>query len=79
MPKLKVLSGKDILKILESFGFLVVSQKGSHIKLQRINDSKKQILVIPNHPELDKGTIRAIFNQVSKYISEQELKSYFYS
>lgn len=79
MPKLKVLSGKDIVKILESFDFRAVSQKGSHIKLQRANDSHKQILVIPNHPELDRGTIKAIFNQASKYISEQELRSRFYS
>lgn len=79
MPKLKVLSGKDIVKILEHFNFCVVSQKGSHIKLQRAEDYHKQILVIPNHPELDRGTIKAIFNQASKYISEQELGPYFYN
>ncbi|MCD6492457.1 MAG: type II toxin-antitoxin system HicA family toxin [Archaeoglobaceae archaeon] len=33
MPKLRVLSGKEIVKILSKFGFEVVSQRGSHVKL----------------------------------------------
>lgn len=36
MPKLKVLSGQDVIKILSVFGFLVVSQKSSHAKLAGI-------------------------------------------
>jgi len=55
MPKLKVLSGKDIVKILEGFGFASFHQKGSHIKLSRIiQDNIKQTLTIPLHDKLDK-------------------------
>ena len=36
MPKLRVLSGKDVVAILESFGFLIQSQQGSHLKLRRM-------------------------------------------
>ena len=78
MPKLKVLSGKDILKILESFDFEVISTKGSHVKLRRVLKGIKQTLTIPDHKELDKGTLRAIFNQASKYIPAEELKEFFY-
>lgn len=78
MPKLKVLSAKDIIKILESFDFKVVSQKGSHVKLRRVLKGIKQTLTIPDHKELDKGTLRAIFNQASKYVSAEELKEFFY-
>jgi predicted RNA binding protein YcfA (HicA-like mRNA interferase family) len=78
MPKLKVLSSKDVIKILESFDFEVVSQKGSHVKLRRVLKGIKQTLTIPAHKELDKGTIRAIFNQASKYIPAEELKEFFY-
>lgn len=35
MPRLKVLSGEDVIRILESFNFIVVAQKGSHVKLRR--------------------------------------------
>lgn len=81
MPKFKILSGKEVIKIFETFGFQIVNQKGSHIKLRRIvgKDNIKQILTIPNHQELDKGTIKAIYSQSLKYISESELRKYFYS
>lgn len=79
MPKLKVLSGEEVIKIFEFFGFSVVGQKGSHIKLRRIvEDDLKQTLTIPNHQELDKGTLKAIYNQSLKYISESDLRKYFY-
>jgi len=80
MPKLRILSGQDIVEILKTFDFLIVGQKGSHIKLKRIiNGDLKQTLTIPNHDELDKGTIKAIYNQALKYITEKELREYFYS
>jgi len=80
MPKLKNLSGEDIIKIFNNFGFFIVSQKGSHVKLKRIAGGEiKQTLTIPNHSELDKGTIKAIYNQSLKYISENDLRGYFYN
>jgi predicted RNA binding protein YcfA (HicA-like mRNA interferase family) len=78
MPKLKVLSGKDIIKILSKFGFVIQSQKGSHIKLSRTTPSQRQVLVIPNHNEVDIGTLKAIFRQANKYISEKDLFPHFY-
>lgn len=80
MPKLKRLSGQDVFKILALFGFVIAGQKGSHIKLVRtLPDGSKQPLTIPAHPELDKGTLKAIMRQASRYIPETELKPHFYS
>lgn len=80
MPKLKRLSGQDTIKIFASFGFNVAGQKGSHVKLARIlADGSKQPLTIPAHSELDKGTLKAIIRQASRYIPETELKPHFYS
>ncbi|MCD6573393.1 MAG: type II toxin-antitoxin system HicA family toxin [Thermoplasmata archaeon] len=79
MSKLKLLSGKEIIKIFSKFGFEMVSQRGSHIKLRRVlEDGTKQTLTIPVHEELDKGTIKAIFRQALRYIPEEELRPYFY-
>jgi len=79
MPKLKTLSGGEVVKIFSRFGFEVLSQRGSHVKLRRvISDGTKQTLTIPLHEELDKGTLRAIFRQALRYIPEDELKPYFY-
>ena len=79
MPKLRILSGKEVVKIFSNFGFEVVSQKGSHVKLRRIlPEGIKQTLTVPLHDELDKGTLKAIIRQASRYIPEEDLKPYFY-
>jgi predicted RNA binding protein YcfA (HicA-like mRNA interferase family) len=49
MPKLRRLSGAQVFSIFLSFGFVQAGQKGSHIKLAREVDGKRQILTIPNH------------------------------
>lgn len=80
MPGLKILSGQEVVKIFLVFGFSVAVQKGSHIKLTRIiPGGARQTLTVPNHSELDKGTIRAIYRQALRYVPEGELRSYFYS
>ncbi len=79
MPKLKRLSGKDVVRICSRFGFEIASQRGSHVKLRRfLSDGTKQTLTIPMHEELDKGTISAIFRQALRFIPEEELRSQFY-
>lgn len=79
MPKMRVLSGQDVISIFESFGFSVVKQKGSHTKIRREHNEIRQTLTIPNHKELDRGTLRAIYNQALKYISEKELRGSFFT
>jgi predicted RNA binding protein YcfA (HicA-like mRNA interferase family) len=79
MPMLKALSGKEVIKIFVLFGFIKTAQKGSHVKLARVlPDNTRQTLTIPNHAELDKGTLKAIYRQALRYIPENELKSHFY-
>jgi len=80
MPKLRGLSGQDLLRILESFGFAVHSRRGSHAKLRRIGpDGEKQTLTIPLHRELDTGTLRAILRQASRYLPMVELRRHFFT
>jgi len=80
MPKLRVLSGDDVVKIFEQLGFRVANQKGSHVKLKRkLNNNTEQTLTIARHKELDKGTLKAIYNQSLKYVPESDLRDYFYS
>ena len=80
MPKLKILSGKDIVEIFISLGFAIAGQKGSHVKLKRyVAKDSMQTLTIPLHVELDKGTLKAIYRQALRYIPQNELMGYFYS
>lgn len=79
MLKLKILDSQEIINILESFGFEIISQKGSHIKLVKQTTFQRQVLTIPNHKELKRGTIKAIFNQASRFVSSEELEKHFYT
>ena len=56
--KYPVLPPSKIIKVLENFGFKYVSQKGSHIKYS----DGKNIVIIPNHSEVAKGTLKSILS-----------------
>jgi predicted RNA binding protein YcfA (HicA-like mRNA interferase family) len=78
MPRLRRLSGPDVVSILSEFGFRVVSQRGSHVKLGRQTPEGRQVLTIPAHQELDAGTVRAILRQAGRFVPEEELRQHFY-
>lgn len=80
MPKLKTLSGGDVVKIISLFGFEIEAQRGSHVKLRRFLPSgTRQTLTIPMHDEMDKGTLKAIYRQALRYLTEDQLRPHFYS
>jgi len=68
MSKLPVVSGRDCVKALEKMGFYFKRQEGSHIVLRR-DDPFSQVIV-PNHRELDRGTLRAIIRQAGMSVDE---------
>jgi predicted RNA binding protein YcfA (HicA-like mRNA interferase family) len=63
MQKLPRLSGKEVVKILKKIGFLPVRQRGSHIILTKQTEQGKKAIVVPNHREIDKGTLLEIIRQ----------------
>jgi len=78
--KLRRLSGTDVVRILGQFGFLRLSQRGSHVKLRRVlSTGGKQTLVVPLHDELDRGTLGALFKQASTFIPDEELAPHFFT
>lgn len=80
MGRLRALSGGQALAILRSFGFHVDDQRGSHVKLRRATpDGSRQTLVVPNHDDLDKGTLLAIFRQASRFIPVADLRPHFFA
>jgi len=58
MPKLPVVSGKQVVKALQKSGFVIVSQKGSHIKLRRQLANRTEAVIVPNHKSIKPGTLR---------------------
>lgn len=80
MPRLKRLSGDDVVRILSRWGFQPRSQRGDHVKLARTGPTgNRQILTVPRHRELDTGTLHAIFRQATRFIPADDLASDFYT
>jgi predicted RNA binding protein YcfA (HicA-like mRNA interferase family) len=61
VTKLPRVSGRECVDALARAGFVVRRQSGSHIVLRRTEPFAQ--LVVPDHPELDRGTLRAIIRQ----------------
>ena len=76
--KYPVLSGKAIIKALQSLGYYQVSQRGSHVKLKKSYPEGEHTLVVPLHKELDKGTLSSIINRARKYIPEEDIMEAIY-
>ena len=68
MSRLPVLSGQKCIKILSKAGFYLKRQEGSHITLRRDNPFGQ--VVVPDHKELDRGTLRAIIRQTGLSLEE---------
>ena len=63
MGRLRVLSGREVCRILQQHGFVEVRQRGSHIVMQRRTDTGGITVPIPDHRELAIGTLLSIIRQ----------------
>lgn len=63
MGKLRILSGRDVCRILEQHGFQIVRQRGSHMVMQRRTDVGTITVPVPDHAEIKIGTLQAIIRQ----------------
>ncbi len=64
MPKLPILSGKELIKILSKIGFQHIRTTGSHAILNKFDKEKGKVTVpVPLHKELAKGTLKSIMRQ----------------
>lgn len=71
MPK--TFSGKVVVKILcRTFGFYFISQRGSHVKLQKKLGNRTITTVVPMHRELARGTLLGILR-----LAEVEEKDFY--
>lgn len=62
MPKLPILSGKEVIKALGRLGYEIDHQTGSHVIL-RNREPPHRRLTVPNHREMAVGTLLAIIKQ----------------
>jgi len=60
-PKLPVVSGRDLIKVLTSICFSTVRIRGSHCTLKR-----RGKITVPLNKELKKGTLKSILRAVER-------------
>ena len=64
--KYPILTPKQITSALEKIGFIFVKQRGSHMKYQK----GQYTVIIPNHSEVAKGTLKSILNMANIELDE---------
>lgn len=65
MARLPQVSGRDVIKLLESFGYFIARRKGSHVQLRRMTASGQHNVTAPDHKNVAKGTLSDILAAVS--------------
>ena len=68
MGKLSVISGKNLVRFLEQFGWETARQKGSHIIM--VKSGEIVTLSIPDYKEVAKGTLRSLLRSAGITIEE---------
>jgi predicted RNA binding protein YcfA (HicA-like mRNA interferase family) len=75
MPKAPVISGKELIKILERIGFMIVRINGSH---HRLKHPDGRITTVPVHKNIDlpRGLLRKIIKEDLELEVEDFFKKY---
>ncbi len=60
-------SGRDLARALEAFGYTVTRQTGSHLRLTTQQGGEHHI-TIPAHAQLRVGTLAAILGEVARHV-----------
>ena len=63
MAKMRILSGRDVCRILAQHGYEEIRQRDSHIIMQKKIEESTITIPIPNHKEIRPGTLMSIIRQ----------------
>ena len=77
-PRLRTLSGRDVVRALGQVGFEVKRTRGSHATLSKRTAPGAQTLTVPLHRELAPGTLHAIYRQALKFVAAEDLRPLFF-
>lgn len=65
-----VVSGRDVIKALSKTGFRVIRQRGSHVRLEKVEAGETIKLTVPLHKTLKKGTLRRIISDAELTVED---------
>ncbi len=69
MPTLPRVSGREAVRALTAFGYEVVRQRGSHIRL-RHREGRRPPLTVPDHREIKTGLLHRLIHDAGLTVEE---------
>ena len=72
LARLRVLSGREVCRILAAYGFAEVRRRGSHVVMQKADAKGTVTVPVPVHGKLRTGTLMSIIRQSGVPRSEFE-------
>jgi predicted RNA binding protein YcfA (HicA-like mRNA interferase family) len=70
VTRYSILSAKEIINTLKRTGFVIIKQKGSHVKLNRYKNSRKITTIVPYHKTVMPGTLKGILELAEVTLEE---------
>lgn len=70
MSKVPSLNYQQVIKALRRDGWIVILQKGSHIRLQKRLPNEILKIIVPAHRSIKRSTLSHILKQVRLSVSE---------
>ena len=64
--KYPIVSWKELAKLVESYGYVLKSQRGSHMKFVL---GKRSMIVIPKHKVISIGVLKSVLKKVSSAVN----------
>ena len=68
MPPLPVLSGREVVAVMEKFGWREARRQSSHIVL--VKEGHLATLSVPDHKEVARGTLRSLIRSANLTVDE---------
>lgn len=62
------ISAQELVKILRKYGYIVIRQSGSHIRLTTEIKRSPHSITIPNHNPIKIGTLNNILKDIADYL-----------
>lgn len=68
MPQFPVMSGREVVRVFERFGWEVARQRGSHIIM--VKPGENVTLSVPDHKAIAKGTLRSLIRSAGLTVQQ---------
>ena len=75
MPKIpRDISGRKLAKLLEKYGYKIIRESASHMRLLSKYKGKEHKITIPDHNPIKIGTLNNILNDIANYLKVDKKK-----